>query len=131
MTKDCKVCGKTFAPRTSTAVYCSDVCRAKVGKARAIVALVKPPTRTADLDDGPVTVATLEALGDLVNSPVGQTTVALARRIDAGTDNSGAAVAALSKQHAAQLAMLNASRPAEASYLDKLRASRDAKRNAG
>lgn len=93
-------CGTTFQARSSKARYCSDRCRKRKGKADALVVdLPAAPEASTDVETGPVAKATRDALvaADRLNTPMGQASLALARRLDSPALDTGSAMAAVAK----------------------------------
>ena len=86
--------------------------------------IAEPPAATQEVEAA-VRLA-LEDAGRL-STPLGQVALALARRLDSPSGDTGAGLAALAKQLAATLAAVTADvRPAD-DLLDELRARRDRK----
>jgi hypothetical protein len=101
-------CGKTFEAKRKNAVYCSPRCRQRGyrGKLDATPAPArtagKPAGRPARRRRGEVqkyTRAELAAAGK-VDTAAGQAALLLARRMDAGDVETGAALAAMVREHA-------------------------------
>lgn len=127
-TRPCDVCGQPYTAKRPSSRYCGDTCRQR---ARRAGISNEPPTVTLGGVDGPVAAATaaaLEATG-MLDSPIGQSTVALARRMDANADT-GAGLASLSRELRAALAEALADVTVAADPLDELRARREARRGA-
>ena len=89
-------CGTQFEARSAKARYCSDRCRKRKGKAAEIVTLLHDAPTSA----GPVESATARELQDAgrFDSALGQTCMALARRIDSPGLDTGSAVASVAGQ---------------------------------
>jgi hypothetical protein len=86
--------------------------------------IAEPPAVTQEVEAA--VRATLEDAGRL-STPLGQVALALARRLDSPSGDTGAGLAALAKQLAATLAAVTADvRPAD-DLLDELRIRRDRK----
>jgi hypothetical protein len=83
--------------------------------------------------DGAVAVSTLAELEAAGRSgtALGQAALLLARRLDGSGRETGASVAALSRQHAAALAAVLAGAKSAPDALDELRTRRERKRAAG
>lgn len=98
-------CGKVFEARHPKARYCSDRCRKRKGKAEATVTQLSAPDEPDSPRRGPVESATVRTLTDAgrLDSPLGQTCLALARRLDFPALDTGSAVAAVAKQLEATL----------------------------
>lgn len=101
------ICGTVFQARSAKARYCSDRCRKRKGKADALVVDL-PANAPAPAPDraGPVEAATYDALvaADRLKTPMGQTALALARRVDSPGLDTGSALAAVARQLEAVLA---------------------------
>jgi hypothetical protein len=139
--KSCPVCGQTFEAKRAAKKYCGQTCRQRAHRrpeaASEAEVVPLPPEATSEPADEPLvppagspvtaaTVAKLEAAGRL-DSPEGQTALALARRIDAGAAETGSSLAALARQHLATLAEAVKNAAAKADPLDELRARRERK----
>lgn len=131
--KVCGGCGKPFEAQRKTAKYCSDRCRMRAHR-RAPDSEPAPVTQLAPADRGDTESLAeavrceLEVAGRL-NSAAGRVVLALARRIDAGSQESGSSLASLSKEfRAAQAEALKGAEQA-ADPMDELRARRDRKRS--
>ena len=100
--RPCDSCGKPYDAKRPVSRFCSGTCRKRAQRA----GLSGPvPTVTLGGVDGPVSAATsaaLEAAG-MLDTPIGQSTVALARRMDANADT-GAGLASLSDELRAAVA---------------------------
>jgi hypothetical protein len=141
MRKTCAMCPTVFDAKRPSAKYCSEKCKKRAqrqpGGVKAAKVVPLPPEATSEPADEPLvppaggsvtaaTVAKLEAAGRL-DSPEGQTALALARRIDAGAAETGSSLAALARQHLATLAEAVKNAAAKADPLDELRARRERK----
>lgn len=140
MSTTCASCGKGFETTRKTARFCSPACREKARRHRnaglpeSVVALVprdvdqerdEPPV------DGPVAAATLRELveAEREDTALGQSALALARRIDMGVDT-GSALASAAARHAELLAAATRGARRQETELDRVRRQRDAKRHA-
>lgn len=119
----CETCGRVFDGKTSRARFCSSACRGRAARQRTA------PTPTPGSQ---VAASVTEALRRMrqLDTPSGQQAVALAQRIDAGTDVA-AGLAACSRQLQALLKDAQ-----HAAYLDddddpiaQLRQRRDERRH--
>lgn len=109
MQRTCEVCGQPFDGIRASARICGPTCRKRASRAAgktkppaAKLATVAhlPNTQGSARLGSPISVerALVAELGDLVDTTLGQGCLLIARRLDAGTDPSGAAVASLFKQ---------------------------------
>lgn len=119
----CAQCGKSFSAKRSTARYCSSSCRARAsqGVASLTVAPAASPSGSPLVE---VTRATLSDAG-VLDTVSGQSALLLAERLGGGTET-GAAMAALSKQLEALVAAALAS-VSRADQMDEVTQRRDAK----
>jgi hypothetical protein len=118
--RTCPVDGTDMSARRPSAKYCSDRCKKRAQRGGTVVALPPAPT-------GPVTVrasvlADLEAAGR-VDTPLGQTALVLAERLDARADT-GSAIASVAKQLQATLEAATSDATLAVNPLDELRARR-------
>lgn len=125
MTSTCECCGRDYSAKRATSRFCSDVCRmrAKRGgsapKLRAVTDL--PKRHHAGSLLGSVMIALEEAKA--LETPAGRLAVSLATRIDDPESNdSGSAVASLSRELRAVLGEALARSSKSASPLDEIRA---------
>lgn len=126
--RPCDSCGKEYDAKRPVSRFCSGTCRKRAQRA----GLSGPvPTVTLGGTDGPVAAATRAALdaAGMLGTPIGQSTVALARRMDANADT-GAGLASLSRELRAAMAEALADVTPAADPLDELRARREARRGA-
>jgi hypothetical protein len=137
MRKPCAVCGTPFEAKRPAAKFCGDRCRQRAHRRPEAVSESKAVELPSDLvEDPPVgsvttaTVAELERAGRL-ETAVGQTAIALARRIDSDSAETGASMAALARQHLATLTEALRDAQTAADPLDELRSRRERKRGAG
>lgn len=132
MERTCASCAQPFDGATSRAKYCSTACRKRAFRDRGAglteLRVVEPRPDTAGLVET-ATRAELDAAGRTATS-LGAKAVALAVRIDAGRDT-GAALAALVRQHDATMAEAMRGVSTRTSIVDELRRRRDAKLGAG
>jgi hypothetical protein len=127
--RQCGSCGDTFEAKRNTAKFCSDRCRVRASRSP------KPPP-PAEADEG--LAPGEESLGDAVRAELeaagrlstasGRAVLALARRIDAGSRESGASLAALVKEFRASLAEAVKGAEKTADPVDELRNRRERKR---
>lgn len=87
-------CGTTFEARNPRAKYCSDRCRKQAQRGGKVVVIPEPARTPAGGEVERTTTAALSEAGRL-DTPLGAMCVALARRIDGPTMDTGSAVAAL------------------------------------
>lgn len=104
MIRDCDVCGGRYQAKRATSRYCSDRCRKRAQRApapvsRALTAV--PPLTPQQLEEGPLTRATLEALeeAEVVGTALGQAALLIARKLEAPSTDTGSSIAALIKVH--------------------------------
>jgi hypothetical protein len=146
--RDCDQCGNPYVARRQSSRYCGSDCRvaahrqAKRGDdvapkpkpkpAPEPVDAPVPPEPTPEPTPGAVRAATLAELerAGRVDTPAGQTALALAELIDAPPPLTWSSVAGWAREHRASLAeALRDVKPAAArSTLDEIKARRDAKR---
>ena len=127
MTRTCEMCGKPFETKRPDAKTCSSTCRVRLSrsggsapKLRVVVPMEDRPTRGGSLL-GSVVVALEEAKA--LETPAGRLAVSLATRIDDPESNdSGSAVASLSRELRAVLGEALARSSKSASPLDEIRA---------
>lgn len=106
MERTCDGCGNAYEAATARSQFCRtpecDRARARARKAKQRGTVVQLPTREP-ADDGSneaITRAELAAAGRL-DTIAGRNALSLARRLDAGAQDSGSSFAALAKQHLA------------------------------
>ena len=137
MRKSCAVCGDPFEAKRPAAKFCGDRCRQRAhrrpeaaAQAKVLdVAAEQEAEPTPSLLKGPVTLATsaeLVAAGRL-ETALGQAALALARRIDFPTTDTGSALAALVREHRATLVEAVKDAEKAADPLDQLRLRRERK----
>ena len=132
MRRDCDRCGSTYDAQRPSSRFCSARCRVAAGKARKdglpeSVAVISPasPIATGLAD---ATRRELEAAGR-VDTSLGQAALALAARIDQGSDT-GSALAAVAKELRATMVQALDGADVEADLIDELRARRVARLHA-
>ena len=130
MERACDSCGALYLARSPLSRYCSPRCAKRAQRtglarsAQGAATIAEPPAVTQEVEAA--VRATLEDAGRL-STPLGQVALALARRLDSPSGDTGAGLAALAKQLAATLAAATADvRPAD-DLLTELRARRDRK----
>lgn len=102
---DCQECGTPMPAATRRATYCGSACRARAHRKRANATAMEGTRTVATTPTPPPPGAGVEAallaeltLRNLVDTTPGQQALALARRIDHGIQDSGAGIAAMSRQ---------------------------------
>lgn len=123
MTRSCEDCGATLPRQTGPGgrrKRCADCAALRRRKPR--------PALIQAGDDGSIETATRAALAEAgrVDHPLGRTALLLATRLDARADT-GAGLAAVTKQLAATLAEAVKGAQARETALDELRSRRNAK----
>lgn len=131
MVRSCPVCGKSFVAQRATAKYCSSSCRGRAYAERAAAAPAVPAAALVPAPDGLAAAvrAQLDAAGR-AGSPLGMQAVTLAARVESPHET-GAAVAALSRELRTVLDVALAGVAVAADPVDELRVLRDRKRHAG
>jgi len=105
MVRPCDVCGTEYEAKRSTSKYCSDACR-KQAQRTPIGASDPEPEGVTDLSGlGAVALSTLTALikADVQFTPAGMVAMRLADRLDHPERDTGSAIAAVAREHAARL----------------------------
>jgi hypothetical protein len=138
MDRACDVCGTPYPAQRASSRYCSERCKKRAQRAPATqrsgkrrqarpnAAVVPMPRPDVTAGVAESTRRKLDEMGRL-DTPLGQATMVLARRLDAPGGDTGAGLASLAKQLAAMLAAATAdARPAD-DLLTELRARRDRK----
>ena len=102
-------CGKRFTAARANARYCSDKCRKRTKRSGADVVEMPTPDPTPDPaggSAGPIETSAVRELTEAqrLDTSLGWTVVALARRLDRGHMETGSAYAALSKEFEAKRA---------------------------
>lgn len=141
MDRACDVCGTAYTAKRASSRYCSPRCKTRAHrapdtvkaqpKAQAPVVPIPTPEPTDALAVS-VAESTRRALVDLgrLESPLGQATMVLARRLDNPGSDTGAGLASLAKQYQATFAVATEGAKTEEDPLDELRARRDRKKQA-
>ena len=138
MERRCNVCKITYAANRASSRYCSERCKKRAQRApatqrsgkrhqarpNAAVVPMPQPDVTAGVAES--TRRKLDEMGQL-DTPLGQATMVLARRLDSPSGDTGAGLASLAKQLAATLAAATADVPEADDLLIELRARRDRK----
>jgi hypothetical protein len=138
MERRCNVCKITYTAKRASSRYCSERCKKRAQRAPANQRSGKrrqarPNTAVVPLPQPDVTAGVAEStrrkldeMGRL-DTPLGQATMVLARRLDAPGGESGSGLASVAKQLAVTLAAVGSDvRPAD-DLLDDLRIRRDRK----
>jgi len=130
MSRSCLACGESLEG-TRQKKYCANngVCKMRYHRG----ARAEPPDGEEPNGIQSTEAATMLTLAESgrLGTPLGQTAMVLARRIDRSHMDTGAGVASLAKQLAATLTEATAGADVESDRLDELRLKRDRKRNAG
>lgn len=138
MKRCCEVCGETFEAKRKTARFCSDRCRMRAHRRPAETEQtppVTPPVASPDrggLQNDAASLAQaaqteLQAAGRETTA-VGQAVLALARRIDANTSETGSSLAAMVREFRAAHADALKGAGETGDPVDELKARRDRKR---
>lgn len=95
MERSCDACGTTYTAKRATSKYCSARCRTRASRGDVIELPVQPPEQGGDA--GGVFTATTRELDDAGRreTALGQTCLALARRLDSPGVDTGSAVASV------------------------------------
>lgn len=95
MTRNCEACGSAFEAKRKAARFCTDACRKRASRGQVIAM----PQHQSEPAQYPVHAATYSELVECeqAESMLGQTALALAKRIDVGNET-GAATAALARE---------------------------------
>ena len=140
----CGACTQRLTSTNPRTRYCDSKCRANAAKRRAkgvpeAIVTVLPTAHAEEVDDqapeeprgGPVFTATLAELVDAERAAtaLGQSALALARRIDLGVDT-GSGLASAVKTLAETLAAATRGARRQETELDRVRRQRDEKRHA-
>ena len=130
MQRACDSCRTLYTAKSPLSRYCSSRCAKRAQRtglarsAQGAAMIAEPPAATQEVEA--VVRLALKDAGRL-STPLGQVALALARRLDSPSGDTGAGLASLAKQLAATLAAVTADvRPAD-DLLDELRARRDRK----
>jgi hypothetical protein len=99
-------CGKKFQAAKANARFCSDKCRKRTRRSGADVVTIPTEEAKETPKLGPITSAALRELAEVgrLETALGQTALALARRLDHGLMETGSAYASLSKEFAVKMA---------------------------
>ncbi|MFD1656985.1 hypothetical protein ACFSL4_01725 [Streptomyces caeni] len=135
MQKRCEACTAVFEAKRNTAKYCSDRCRVRASRRPKDTAAPAPDRVTAvpsgDQAGGESLAGAarteLEGAGRL-QTAAGMAVLALARRIDANTAETGSSLAAMVREFRAALADALKGAGEAADPVDELKARRDRKR---
>lgn len=139
MERNCDHCGRVYEAKSTRSKFCADV-ECKRGRERArnrrrtsgatadVVPIVLPTA--PDADRGPLEQATFDQLvaAGREATAAGLNVLVLARRLDAGSRETGQALTALAKQHLAGLDKALEGAAVAGDAIDELRARREAKR---
>lgn len=147
MDRACDVCGITYTAKRASSRYCSPRCKTRAHRASDAVK-AQPTSKAQPRPEAPVVPiptpepaealavsvaeSTRRALVELgrLESPLGQATMVLARRLDNPGSDTGAGLASLAKQYQATFAVATEGAKVEEDPLDELRARRDRKKQA-
>ena len=127
----CQVCEEPFEAKRATAKYCSERCKKRQHRGGgAAKAKERGEARTSGV--GSVAAATLLELQEAgrLHTPLGQTALAVAHRLDMSQMDTGAGVASLAKQLESTLAAATADVEVADDPIDELKAARERKRDA-
>ena len=138
MERRCNVCKITYAAKRASSRYCSERCKKRAQRApatqrsgkrhqarpNAAVVPMPQPDVTAGVAES--TRRKLDEMGRL-DTPLGQATMVLARRLDSSRGDTGSAVAAMARQLQATLSAATANVRPAGDLLTELRARRDRK----
>lgn len=127
MQRRCDRCGKSYEAKRPTSKYCSSSCRARQSQSPKPVADL--PTKRTGTDLHAVTERELTEAGRL-DTVLGRQALELAQRITSSQET-GSAVASLSKEFRAVMEAAMEGVGIAADPLDELRARRERKRSAG
>ena len=138
MTRKCEICRKPFEAKRPQARFCGDTCRKR--NQRGAGPTPKMPSKPAATAAVPVEAAGVGLISSVVNelteagrlnTALGQSALKIAVRMETSTTDTGAGLAAMSRELRAVLAQALADTEVEADPIDELRARRDRKRSAG
>ncbi len=130
MQRACDACRTLYTAKSPLSRYCSPRCAKRAQRtglarsAQGAAMIAQPPAATQEVEAA-VRLA-LEDAGRL-STPLGQVALALARRLDSPSGDTGAGLAALAKQLAATLAAATTDARPTGDLLTDLRARRDRK----
>ncbi|MFJ2719378.1 hypothetical protein [Streptomyces sp. NPDC087437] len=135
MQKRCEACGESFEAKRKSARFCSDRCRMRAHRRptereQTTPVTSQPPVQRED-DPESLTAAARSELAAVgrERTAAGQAVLALARRIDANSSETGSSLAALVREFRAALAGALEGAGAAVDPVDELRARRDRKRS--
>ncbi len=132
MNRNCEACGEGFEARSPMAKYCSTIeCKRRREAARkrgavAIPFVVGSPSVESGESVESAALVELRAAGR-ADTSVGRTALALARRVDAMTGDTGSSAASVAKEFRATLEEAVRGTSQAASVGDDLRARREAR----
>ncbi len=130
MERACDSCRTLYTPRSPLSRYCGSRCAKRAQRtglarsAQGAAMIAEPPAATQEVQTA--VRATLEDAGRL-STPLGQVALALARRLDSPSGDTGSAVAAMARQLQATLSAATADVRPAGDLLHELRARRDRK----
>lgn len=137
MTRNCDVCRKPFEAKRPQARFCGATCRKRNSRGAGPTApmpksapVVPVPAEAAGAGLIATVVNELTA-ADRLNTAVGQCALRLAVRMETSTVDTGAGLAAMSKELRAVMAQALAGAQEAEDPIDELRARRDRKRRTG
>ena len=121
MKRACSRCGKTFEAKRSTAQYCSSSCRVRASQIRKSSAeVVNLPQKSVEPAGLAATVEKQLRDAGKLDSYAGQQALFMARRLERSAMDTGAAVAALSKELDRLMTAVMADVEAEPDALDEV-----------
>ena len=138
MGRPCDVCETTYTAKRASSRYCSERCKKRAQRAPATQRSgerrqARPNTAVVPIPQPEVTAGVAEStrrkldeMGRL-DTPLGQATMVLARRMDSPDGESGSGLASVAKQLAVTLAAVTSDVRRPDDLLDELRARRDRK----
>ncbi len=133
MERNCEHCGRAYIAKSSRSKFCKeaecvrsrDAARKRRGPGGEVVVAFPVPT-PADEPCGPLEAAAREELMacDRADTFAGRLALGLARRMDAGSRDTGSSVSSLSKELRAAMADATKDAPRAADAIDELKARR-------
>lgn len=124
--RSCDVCGRQYEAKRMSSKMCGPTCRKRASRGAApttgtVIALGNASVEVGSMA-GAVESTTRQVLAEVerVDTPLGQSALAMARRVDTGGDT-GAGLAALIKQLEATLRSATSGSREDASPLDRAR----------